>query len=1068
MNSALPDLRRLVDLAPYLMWMAAADGTIEYVNQHAIDYAGYRPDVRGTWDRRTLVHPDDADRVNLAQLEAVTLSVRYRIDCRIRRFDGEYLWHECHGIPILDERGAAAQWVGTAANIDAAKRLADDLRASERRTAESLSMLEMWQSKSPIGLALVDPDGKYVRINDTLAAMSGVSAADHIGKTVREMAPALWPLLQPHFHRVLETGEAVLDVDIQGRLSTDSSPQRNWLASYYPVSIDDEIIGVGAVVVDITERKQADLDLQQLATIVENSTEAIISTTPDGVVTSWNAAAQRLFGYAPEDIIGRPLALLAPSGIVRVQERHRAALAADGKGQRRETIGLRQDGSTFDMLLSASTASDSAGRVIGLSMVIQDITERLEAQRALAASERRLADAQRIAHLGSFEVDLSTGIQVWSAELYSILGLAPDLPPSQDLFGLRMFPDDRTTLFAAWRIAVTEGTGFHQKYRIIRVDGRIRHIDARVEVEVSGEGTPLRVSGTLMDETEMVEGDRVRRAAQARFEAAFDQAGIGAGILDLHGTPVRLNAAACHILGRPEEVLLGRSWSEFSHPDDVGLGKAMASRANPELDTYSDERRFLRPDGSVIWASLHITLVRDELGKPEYYLAQLQDISAPKHMEQELTHQSLHDSLTGLPNRALLTDRLTQGLASARREDGQLAVIFIDIDHFKTVNDSLGHTEGDKLLKQVAARTSAVIRERDTVARFGGDEFVVMCEDVEMAEVQLIAGRILATLGQPYQIARQEVLVTVSIGIAMSTHDAGPEALLRESDAAVHLAKNRGRGRIELFDGVLQSHVEQRLATAASLRKALERDEFTVVYQPVVDLTSGAMVGAEALLRWNHEERGPISPVEFIPITEETGLIVPIGAWVLEQACGQLVRWRRHLPSMTVAVNLSVRQIVEPDIAEMIAGVLERTGAPAESVTLELTESVFMKDADYFSKILARIRALGVKLAIDDFGTGFSSLGYLKSFPVDAVKIDKAFVDGLGTDPHDVALIAAIVAMADALQLTVTAEGIETVDQLAILARLQCHRGQGFHLARPMGASAIDALIAQAHHWFVR
>ncbi len=1064
----LPALRLLVDAAPYLMWMAGVDGTIEFVNQHWIDYSGYRPEVGTTCTRRRLLHPDDVDRVNLAQWDAVTLNVGFQLDCRIRRFDGEYCWHECHARPIFDDSGTVLIWVGTASDIDEAKRSEQELRAAQRRTAESLSVLEMWQSTSPVGLALVDRDARYLRINDTLAALGGFSAEERLGKTIGEGAPALWLHLEPFFHQVVETGEAVLDIEIDGRVTIDPTRQRDWLGSYYPVSLDDEVIGIGVIAVDVTEQKEAELGLRQLATIVENSSEAIFSTTPEGVVTTWNPAAQRLFGYRPDEVIGRPLSLLAPGDRLPEQEGHRAVLAAGGQTQRRETTGLHRDGSTFDVLVSGSKATDDAGRVVGLSIVVQDITERLQAQRALAASERRLAEAQRIAGLGSFEVDLATGRQSWSAELYNILGLDPGLPPTQDLFGSRMYPDDQYTLFTAWRRAVADGTAFHLQYRIIRPDGQIRHIDARVVAELSEDGRPVRISGTLRDNTDKVEADRVRRAAQARFEAAFEQAGIGAGILDLEGRPIRLNAAACRILGRPEEILVGRSWAEFSHPDDVRLGAAMANRADPNDDSYSDERRFLRPDGSVVWASLHLRLVRDETGRPEYYLAQLQDISAPKHMQQELSHRALHDSLTGLPNRALMTDRLTQGLASARRGHGQVAVIFIDIDHFKFINDSFGHTEGDMLLKQVAARISAVIRDRDTVARFGGDEFVVLCEQVEMAEVQQIAGRILAILGQPYQIARHEALVTVSVGIAVSTPDATPEALLRESDAAVHLAKNRGRGRIELFDSVVQSHVEQRLATAASLRKALERNQLTVVYQPVVDLTTGAMVSAEALLRWNHEQRGPISPLEFIPIAEETGLIVPIGAWVLEQACSQLVRWRSQVPSMTIAVNLSVRQIVEPDIAPMIAGVLDRTGAPAGSVTLELTESVFMNDAEYFTEILTRIKALGVRLAIDDFGTGFSSLSYLKSFPVDAVKIDRTFVDGLGTDPHDVALVAAIVAMADALQLTVTAEGIETIDQLAILARLQCQRGQGFHLARPMAVSAIDALIARSHHWAVR
>jgi EAL domain-containing protein (putative c-di-GMP-specific phosphodiesterase class I) len=270
-----------------------------------------------------------------------------------------------------------------------------------------------------------------------------------------------------------------------------------------------------------------------------------------------------------------------------------------------------------------------------------------------------------------------------------------------------------------------------------------------------------------------------------------------------------------------------------------------------------------------------------------------------------------------------------------------------------------------------------------------------------------------------------------------------------------------------VFDNTLRATAEGRMATASALRHALERNEFVVHYQPVVDLHSGTMVSAEALLRWEHPERGLISPVEFIPLAEETGLIIPIGAWVLEQACMQLVEWQRRDPMMSVAVNLSVRQMLAPDITDMIAAILTRTGVPPANVCLELTESVFMEDAEYFGATLAKIKALGVTLSIDDFGTGYSSLSYLKRFPVDAVKIDRGFVSGLGTDSHDSALVAAIVAMAHALELSVIAEGIETAQQLAILKKLNCPRAQGFYLARPAPAAAIDRLICEAHHWRV-
>jgi diguanylate cyclase (GGDEF)-like protein len=393
--------------------------------------------------------------------------------------------------------------------------------------------------------------------------------------------------------------------------------------------------------------------------------------------------------------------------------------------------------------------------------------------------------------------------------------------------------------------------------------------------------------------------------------------------------------------------------------------------------------------------------------------------------------------------------------------------MFLDVDNYKVDNDSLGHTAGDLLLQTTAERIAATIRPGDTVARFGGDEFVVVCNDISALEIEQIAERVLGALARPCLIGAGETSVTASVGIAFSDDDATPESLVRDSDAAMYRAKERGRARIELFDDALRAKVERRLLTTSALHRALDRQEFAVYYQPIVDLATGAMVSTEALLRWQHPDRGLIGPDDFIPLAEDTGLIVPIGAWVLEQACRQLVEWQRMQKSMSISVNLSVRQMLAPDIAGLVAGVLARTGLCPTDLCLELTESMFMEDVDYFERTLGSLKRLGVRLAIDDFGTGFSSLSYLKRFRVDAVKVDRAFVDGLGTDPHDSALVAAIVAMADALGLAVTAEGVETKDQLDCLKRLRCRLGQGFYLARPMPSGALSELVSEAHHWVV-
>jgi diguanylate cyclase (GGDEF)-like protein/PAS domain S-box-containing protein len=986
-------------------------------------------------------------------------------DARGRGTDG----HGRHDGPgRTDDRGPrdamTTKGIGTATHIGDARQAEADLRRARRATAEALALLEMLQSTAPVGFGFVDREFRLVRLNETLAAVNGATVAEHLGLLVADVVPDLWPQLEPLYHHVLDQGEAVLDMAVEGPAPGAPTVTRHWLTSLYPVSLDNEVLGIGVVVVDITERKAGEAARQQLAAIIEGSGDAIFGATTDGMVTSWNAAAERLFGYAAEEVTGQPVSVLAPADRADEQTQMRARLIAGGPPERVETVRRRRDGSLVDVLVTASTATDERGDVLGLSVIAHDITERRQAQQALEASQRRLAVAQRIAHLGSFELDLVTGEMTWSEEHFRILGLDPALPATSDLFISKVHPDDLPGLGGAWENAVGHGVPFDRSYRIIRADGEQRWVQARAVPEMAADGAVIRLIGTLMDDTERVEAERAGRLAETRFEIGFEQSAIGATIADLEGFPTRVNPALCSLLGRPADRLIGRQWIDYTHPDEVPLRQAVLARVAAGHDTYQDQRRYLHSDGTVVWVSSHVTLVRDDIGEPQYFFTQFEDISGAKRLEHELAHQALHDSLTGLPNRALLADRLAHGLAGARRRHTRLGVLFLDVDHFKEINDSLGHTCGDDLLGHAALRIAGAIRAGDTVARFGGDEFVVVCDDVGARQTEEIGERILDALSQPLLIADQEVNLTASLGIAIADDGATPESLLRDSDFAMYRAKERGRGRIELFDEALRSKAERRLATATALHRALARDEFVLHYQPVVDLSTGAMASAEALLRWEHPDGVLVSPDEFIPLTESTGLIVPIGAWVLEQACRQLAGWRRTLPSMSVAVNVSVRQLL-PGFAELVQDVLTRTGTCAGDLYLEMTESVLMDDVDYYGKTLDDLKALGVHLSIDDFGTGYSSLSYLKRFPVDAVKVDRAFVDGLGTDPHDTALVAAIVAMAGALDLEVTAEGVETPEQLAHLQRLHCARAQGYYLARPMPAAALTDLVAEHRRW---
>jgi diguanylate cyclase (GGDEF)-like protein len=434
------------------------------------------------------------------------------------------------------------------------------------------------------------------------------------------------------------------------------------------------------------------------------------------------------------------------------------------------------------------------------------------------------------------------------------------------------------------------------------------------------------------------------------------------------------------------------------------------------------------------------------------------DITARKALEEQLRHQAFHDALTALPNRALFADRLAHALARSRRSPRRLAVLFVDLDDFKTVNDSLGHGEGDRLLVAVAERLQAALRPGDTIARMGGDEFAVLVEEQEDAAAAVEVGqRLLEALRAPFASDGKELFVHASVGVAISASpDATAEELLRDADLAMYMAKGRGKNRLELFEPAMHSAALARLALKGDLERALERNEFVVLYQPVVRLGSGELAGVEALVRWQHPRRGSVSPLEFIPLAEETGLIVPLGRWILEEACRQARSWETaDGASLTLSVNVSGRQVQEAGFVAEVAAVLEATGFPAERLTLEFTESVLMADATRTSASMTELKALGVRLAIDDFGTGYSSLSYLRRFPIDVLKIDASFVAALTAGPDQGALVRSILALGATLRLQTVAEGIEDASQLAELRSLGAELGQGFYFARPVTGDEI-------------
>ena len=531
-------------------------------------------------------------------------------------------------------------------------------------------------------------------------------------------------------------------------------------------------------------------------------------------------------------------------------------------------------------------------------------------------------------------------------------------------------------------------------------------------------------------------------------------------VTDQTGRIVAVNRHVVDLFGYEVEELVGATVETLvplRSRDVHASSRKMYQQAPTRRPMRSGYGR--RKDGREFPADISLAPLQSDAGA--LVCASIRDVSDRHRIEEELVHQALHDPLTGLPNRALLVDRADQAIARCRRDGSTVAVLFVGVDRFNVVNDSLGHAGGDAVLLVVAGRLTAAVRPSDTVARFGGDEFVVVCDVAGAAEATAVAARVAEAFNPAFVTEHGEMFLTASVGIATGTGEA--ENLFRDANTALRRAKDAGRNRTEFFDETMRVRAARRFETTTALHHAVERGELRLLYQPVVTAGFGAVRGVEALLRWDHPKRGRLGPDEFVALAEETGLIVPVGGWVLREALEEWSRWqsaRPGAPALTMSVNLSAAQLRQPSLFDTVVGALHQAGAPPEALCLEITESVLMGDWTGAAGCLAALRDLGVSLAIDDFGTGYSSLTYLKRLPVDVVKIDRQFIAGLGVDPSDSAIVAAVIDLAHTLDLVVVAEGVETAAQHSLLRSLGCDLIQGFLFSEALAPPQLHSLLA--------
>jgi len=553
------------------------------------------------------------------------------------------------------------------------------------------------------------------------------------------------------------------------------------------------------------------------------------------------------------------------------------------------------------------------------------------------------------------------------------------------------------------------------------------------------------------------------RESEERFSSTMELAAIGIAHVGDAGRFLYVNPQLCEMLNYTEQELLAMTVKDISHPGDVDATEEEHAKLRAgQIKAFKTEKRYLRKDGSSVWVGMTVAVKRDRLGEPQYELSVVEDISGRKGAEERIQYLATHDGLTGLPNREMFGQVLTLAVETAKRYGRKVAVLFIDLDRFKVINDTLGHEAGDVLLREMGARIRECLRASDVVARLGGDEFVVLLQEITTpAQASAVARNLLSVIMKPVVILGRECRVTGSIGICIHPDEGqDDQAVMKNADMAMYLAKDEGKNNYQFFSSRMKPQSIERLALETNLRRALELEEFALHYQAKVHFKTGVITGVEALLRWQNPELGSVAPARFIPLAEETGLIVPIGKWVLRTACEQAVAWQAQgLPRLRMSVNLSMRQLNDEGLVREVRSVLADTGMDPTLLELEVTESTIMHNAERAEKVLTAIKDLGVRLAIDDFGTGYSSLAHLKRFPIDTLKVDRSFIREVSNDAEDRAIAEAIIAMGKTLSLTVVAEGVETPEQQAFLSGCLCDEMQGYYFSTPVAAQDFAELV---------
>ena len=797
--------------------------------------------------------------------------------------------------------------------------------------------------------------------------------------------------------------------------------------------------------------------------ILDKAGALVVVLDREGRIRRFNRACEALTQYSFAEVEGHFVwdLFLTPEERERVHEEAFNALVRNPQALRGAYTNywVARDGTRRLIEWSNSLLLDEGGEMEFVVSIGTDVTEKRLAETALKESAQRLNEAQRIAQIGSWELDLSSGKLTWSDEIFHLFEIDKGaFGASYEAFLNAIHPEDRERVNQAYTDSLATRSPYEIAHRLRMPDGRTKWVNERCETHHDEQGKAIRSTGTVQDITEL----KLAEEALRLYANVFEHSGEAILITDSDKRILAVNSAFTRLTGYAIDEIRGKNPNILASGQTPDETYQSMWAALGEAGYWQGEVLDRRKDGTHYPKWISISVVRDVEGNISHYIASFTDISERKQAEAHISQLAYHDILTGLLNRFSLNSQLEQALAMAHRDQRALAVMFLDMDRFKTINDTLGHAVGDKLLITVAKRLRESVRESDIVARLGGDEFVVVLTEVEDATaVARLADKILQVLAQPYLIGKNALHSAASIGLAFYPDDGEDgETLMKNADTAMYHAKSQGRNNIQFFTAEMNQITLKRLKLDHDLRMAMETKQFELHYQPQLDSRDGRIVGVEALVRWRHPHEGLISPAEFIPVAEETGLILQLGEWVLDEACRQLRAWREEgLADVTMAVNLSAHQLRSPALLAQVAHALEKHGLPGADLELEITESVAMHDPAASISQLQALRDLGVRLSIDDFGTGYSSLSYLKLLPIHTLKLDQSFVRDIESDSNDVAICTATIALAHNLGLAVVAEGVETEAQRLLLTSHQCDFMQGYLFSKPLPAEAALAFI---------